>query len=100
MFEGAPFRLLEYMSGQRFQNIGTAIRYTNIEWPAFLDRFHNVWYMIEAFNNHNDGDYVPSWLNFLDESMNSFLDKFSQASCVFLVNLTLLETNITASPMG
>ena len=49
-FEGAPFRLSEYMSGRRFQNIGTAIRYTNIESPAFLDRFHNVRQMIEAFN--------------------------------------------------
>ena len=30
MFEGAPFRLSEYMSGRRFQNIGAAIRYTYI----------------------------------------------------------------------
>ena len=42
MFEGAPLRLSEYMSGRRFQNIGTAIRYTNIESPAFLDRFQDV----------------------------------------------------------
>ena len=75
MFEGAPFRLLEYMSGRRFQNIGAAIRYTNIESPAFLDLFHNVRQMINAFNENYDCEYVPSWLNFLDESMNSFLDK-------------------------
>ena len=42
MFEGAPFRLSEYMSVWRFHNIGTAIRYTNIESPASLDWFHNV----------------------------------------------------------
>ena len=30
MFEGAPFGLLEYMSGRRFHNIGAAIRYNNI----------------------------------------------------------------------
>ena len=76
MFEGAPFRLLEYMLGRRFQNIGTAIRYTNIESPDFLDRFHDVRQMIEAFNDHHDGEYVPSWLNCVDESMNIFLDKF------------------------
>ena len=64
------------MSGQRFQNIGAAIRYTNIELPAFLDRFHNVRQMIEAFNDHYDGEYVPSWIKCLDESMNSFLDRF------------------------
>ena len=76
MFEGAPFSLSEYMSGRRFQNIGTSIRYTKIESPAFLDRFHDVRQMIEYFNDHYEGEYVPSWLNCLDESMNSFLDKF------------------------
>ena len=56
MFEGVPFRLSEYMSGRRFQNIGAAIRYTNIEFPAFLDRFHDVRQMIDAFNEHYNGD--------------------------------------------
>ena len=76
MFEGSPFRLSEYMSGRRFQNIGTAISYTNIESPALLDRFHDVQQIIEGWNDHYEGEYVPSWINCLDESMNSFLDKF------------------------
>ena len=66
------------MLGRRFQNIGAAIRYTNIELPAFLDRFHDVRQIIEGWNDHYEGEYVPSWLNCLDESMNSFLDKFCQ----------------------
>ena len=76
MFEGSPFRLSEYMSGRRFQNIGTAIRYTNIELPTLLDRFHDVRQIIDGWNDHYEGEYVLSWLNCLDESMNSFLDKF------------------------
>ena len=32
--------------------------------------------MVDAFNEHYDCEYVPSWLNCLDELMNSFLDKF------------------------
>ena len=76
MFEGAPFRLLEYISGRRFQNICGAISYTNIESPAFLDWFHDVWQMIDDFNEHYDCEYVPSWINCLDESMNSFLGTF------------------------
>ena len=44
--------------------------------PAFLDRFHDVWQMIDAFNEHYECEYVPSWLNCLEESMNSFLEKF------------------------
>ena len=63
MFEGAPFGLSEYMLGWRFHNIGTAIRCTNIELPAFLDWFHYMCQMIEVFNDHYDGEYVPSWLN-------------------------------------
>ena len=76
MFKGAPFRLSEYMSGWRFQNIGAAIGYTNIELPAFLDWFHNVRQMIDTFNEHYDMEYVPYWLNCLYKSMNSFLNKF------------------------
>ena len=76
MFEGAPFGFLEYMSGRRFQNIGSAIRYTNIELPGFLDWFHNVQQMIDAFNEHYDCEYFLSWLNCLEKLMNSFLNKF------------------------
>ena len=32
--------------------------------------------MIDAFNQHYAEEYIPSWLNCLDESMNSWLDKF------------------------
>ncbi len=32
--------------------------------------------MLDAFNNHMDKCYVPSWLNVLDKSMNSWLNKF------------------------
>ena len=76
MFEGASFRLSEYMLGRGFQNIGAAIHYTNIELPSFLDRFHDVQQTIEGFNDHYEGEYVPSWLNCVDKSMNSFLEKF------------------------
>ena len=51
MFEGEPFRLSEYMSGRRFQNIGAAICYTNsrgliikggvriLQWPYQQETF-------------------------------------------------------------
>ena len=77
MFEGEPFRLSEYMSGRRFLNIGAVIHYTNIELPAFLDRFHEVQQMIDAFNEHYGCEYVPSWLNCLDKSMTSSLERLS-----------------------
>ena len=76
MFDGAPFRLWEYMSGRRFKRITAAMRYTNVDVPPFLDRFHDVRQMIGAFNDHYELKYSPVWLNCLDELMNSFLDKF------------------------
>ena len=32
--------------------------------------------MIVAFNEHMSASYTPSWLNCLDESMNTWKDKF------------------------
>ena len=75
--EGAPFRLNKYMSLRRFTAITAAVRYTNHPPPAtFVDRFHEVRQMIDAFNTHYLENYTPSWLSCLDESMNSWLDKY------------------------
>ena len=32
--------------------------------------------LIDTINEHYDCEYVPYWINCLDESMNSFLEKF------------------------
>ena len=77
MFNGAPFRLNSFMSHARFKEILQAIRYTDKEEPLFfLDKFHEVRQMIDAFNNHYAMGHKPSWLNCIDESMNSWLNKF------------------------
>ena len=52
------------------------MRFTNKPSPSFLDRFHDVWQMINNFNEHYLENYTPSWLSCINESMNSFLDKF------------------------
>lgn len=74
---GAPFRLNEFMSSLRFKEVTAAMRYTNLDPPPFVDRFHDVREMIDAFNNHYAAQYIPSWLNCLDESMNSWMDKWA-----------------------
>ena len=76
MFEGSSFRLSEYMSGRRFQNIGTLYatlilsRQPSLIGSTMCGRLLKVGMIIY------EGEYVPTWLNCLDESMNSFLDKF------------------------
>lgn len=76
MRDGAPFRLNEFISLRRYNDLTSAIRYTDKPPPDFVDRFYDVRQMIDAFNQHYAEEYIPSWLNCLDESMNSWLDKF------------------------
>ncbi len=42
----------------------------------FTDKFHKVRQMIDAFNNHYYDKITPSWLNCIDKSMSSWLNKF------------------------
>eukprot|EP00957_Ditylum_brightwellii_P146847 11178763-Ditylum_brightwellii.AAC.1 len=50
--EGAPFRLNNYMSLQRFKAITASLHFTNNEPPSFKEPFFNVRQMIDAYNNH------------------------------------------------
>ena len=52
------------------------MRFKNKPSTSFLDRFHDVRQMINNFNEHYLENYTHSWLSCLDESMNSFLDRF------------------------
>ena len=47
-----------------------------VEPLLFVDKFHEVRAMNNAFNKHYKKVYSPVWLNCLDESMNSWLNKF------------------------
>ena len=81
MFSGAPFRLNEFMTKRRFLEITAAIVFTDVPPPTlaeggFVDRFHDIRKLIDAWNDHMAAEYNPSWLNCLDESMNSWLSKF------------------------
>jgi hypothetical protein len=61
----------------QFNNIMVAICYTSKEVSLlFVDRFHEVCNMINAHNEHYSSEYKPSWLNCINESMNSWLNKF------------------------
>jgi hypothetical protein len=73
----APFCLNAYMTRERFDEIMLALKYTNEEVPTtFIDWFHEVRQMIDAFNEHYKSEYSPSWLSSIDESMNVWLNKF------------------------
>ena len=73
MFEGALFWLNKYMSGAWFEEIISALRYTDEEPPTkFVDRFHSIRKLMSSWNNHYAEEYSLAWMNCLDESMNAF----------------------------
>ena len=74
--EGAPFRLYDYMQKSRFLKISAAITYTTKPPPLFVDKFHDVRQMLDSFNQHYEDNYIPSWMNCLDESMSSWLNQY------------------------
>ena len=76
MRDGAPFCVSEFVSLQRYNDLTSAIHYTDKSPTDFVDRFHDVCQMIHAFNQHYADKYIQSWRSCLDESMISWLDKF------------------------
>jgi hypothetical protein len=77
MFDGAPFHLNEYMTKAHLCKIMESVRYTSKEEPLlFVDHFHEIREMIDAFNIHYPSKYKPSWLSCINKSMNSWLNKF------------------------
>ena len=76
-FEGAPFRLNEYMSRKRFEEILGAITYTTNNPPAMLDRFWEVRGLIDAWNSNMEENFIPSWMNTIDESMSKWVNEYT-----------------------
>lgn len=68
-FSGAPFRLHEYMSKRRFEDILSALTLTDKAPPSFVDRFHKVRQFVDAWNENMAEEFSSSWKNCLDESM-------------------------------
>ncbi|KAL7461168.1 hypothetical protein ACHAXS_001596 [Conticribra weissflogii] len=56
--------------------ITSAITYTDKDPPPFVDKFYDVRQMLDAFNDHYKQNYIPSWMNCLDESMSSWLNQY------------------------
>ena len=77
IFEGAPIRLNIFMAGNRFENIITALLFTDLPSPYFKDKLFGILRMIFAWNYHIKGVFIPSWVSFLDESISICNNKFT-----------------------
>ncbi|KAL7447726.1 hypothetical protein ACHAXS_000082, partial [Conticribra weissflogii] len=67
--------MTKYISGNRYDAIDTAMRFTDEEAPDFEDKLHKV-RMLLLLNLHYKQNYIPSWLSCLNKSMNLWLDKY------------------------
>ena len=84
IFDGAPFRLNEYITGRRFKKILSALRLTSTDPPSFQDRFHPVRDLLDAFNKNMQKVFTPSWISCLDESMSVWFNRWTCPGWMFV----------------
>ena len=77
MFNGAPFRVNQYMSRNRFNFILSKIAFHKIDPPPFRDKFWLVRELIDAWNFNMDVVFSSSWISCLDESMSIWTNAFT-----------------------
>ena len=75
MAKSAPFRLNHIMSRNRFDSILSALSFTNREVP-YEDGFLQMRQLGEAWNQNKAQQFIPSWINVLDESMMEWFKKW------------------------
>ena len=76
MAKVAPFRLNSIMSCNRFDYILSALHFTNREVP-YEDGFLKMRQLEEAWNQTMAQQFLPSWINVLDDSMIEWFNKWS-----------------------
>ena len=84
MFYGAPFRLHSLMTKRRFNSILAALKYTDVPFPPFKDKIHEVRQLIVSFNSRMTEVFNPAWVSCLDESMSVWTSKFSCPGWIFV----------------
>lgn len=83
LYNGAPYRLNELMTSNRFEAIFAAIGFTDNKPPPYKDRFWQVRQMIAMWNEHMGKNFVPSWVSCLDESMSIWFNRYTCPGWVF-----------------
>lgn len=76
-YKGAPFRLNQIMSRNRFEEILSAIRLTSFAAPVYRDPFYEVRELMEKWNKNMERVFTPGWISCLDESMSKWVNKYS-----------------------
>eukprot|EP00956_Cyclotella_meneghiniana_P035814 scaffold118478_cov62-Cyclotella_meneghiniana.AAC.7 len=78
-----PYNFREYMSKTRFDNITSALTFTDVPKPAFIDRFWEVRQMIDEWNKNMAAVFYAGWVVCLDESMSIWHNRWTCPGWVF-----------------
>ena len=81
--KGAPFRLNDLMSSNRFEEIIQALSYTSNDPPSYVDRIWEVREMIKAWNDNMAAVFTCGWITCLDESMSIWNNKWTCPGWIF-----------------
>ena len=77
MYEGAPYCLSSYMTRRHFEEILSALRYTNRAPTQQCDWFWEIYQLIEVWNVHMMENFILSWINTIDESMSKWINEYT-----------------------
>lgn len=81
--EGAcPYNLKDYMTFKRFQAITSCLVFTKDNPPAFRDRFWQIREMVSEWNK-NMKEFISGWVICLDESMSSWINRWTCPGWIF-----------------
>ena len=83
-FHGAPLHLSIWMTRTRFEAILSALTFTDIASPTFVDKFWEVRQMVEAWGTNMKENFIPGYMNCLDESMSMWMNKFTCPGFMFI----------------
>ena len=72
------------MTRTRFEAILSALTFTNIASPTFIDKFWEVQQMLEAWWTNMKDNFLPGYMNCLDESMSMWTNKFTCPGFMFI----------------
>ena len=83
-FHGAPLCLGIWMSRKCFDAILSALSFTDATPPMYLDKFWEIQQMVEAWGLNMVENFVPGYVNCLDESMSIWTNKFTCPGIMFV----------------
>ena len=88
-----------------FENILKILTYMNKKPPEFRDQFWEVCDMLDCWNKNMADNFVPSWINCIDESMSKWVNEYTCPGFMFVhesnghlvMNTMMLDVQIRTS---